>query len=181
MALAREPVDRPALRRGRRGVGGHQAAAYVTDVWLTPPGVLALLGPFDLDPCAADEPRPWPTAARHFTRTDDGLSREWSGRVWCNPPYGPHIGKWLERLARHGNGIALVFARTETRAWFDWVWPAADTVCFVRGRLNFHGPDGIRSLKNCGAPVALVAYGQENADVLGRSGLGQCVVLEDLS
>ena len=33
-----------------------------SEVWITPPWILRALGPFDLDPCAADQ-QPWPTAA----------------------------------------------------------------------------------------------------------------------
>ena len=46
-----------------------------SDVWLTPPEILHSLGDFDLDPCASRE-RPWPTADKHLTIDDDGLSRE---------------------------------------------------------------------------------------------------------
>src|SRR5437867_202275 len=58
-------------------MGGHQSSHMQTDVWLTPPHILAALGPFDLDPCAAPEPRPWPTAERHIALPDDGLAADW--------------------------------------------------------------------------------------------------------
>ena len=93
-----------------------------TDEWLTPPQLLKALGPFDLDPCAPVE-RPWPTARVHYTRSDDGLAQRWFGFVWLNPPYGQATGRWLERLHLHGDGLALVFARTET-AWFQGAWMA---------------------------------------------------------
>ncbi|WP_223160903.1 phage N-6-adenine-methyltransferase [Salinicola aestuarinus] len=83
------------------------------DEWLTPPSILEALGSFDLDPCSPVE-RPWDTASEHLTLHDDGLSAAWRGRVWLNPPYGRETGLWLEKLAEHGDGIALVFARTET-------------------------------------------------------------------
>lgn len=144
---------------GRAGIGGHHRVnSGVTDVWLTPPEILTELGPFDLDPCAAD-PRPWPTAFRCFTKADDGLAQEWHGRVWLNPPYGQDIGRWMERLAAHGEGTALVFARTETDWFHRWVWPHASGLRFLRGRLNFHRPDGTRSRYNAGGPSVLVAYG----------------------
>lgn len=66
------------------------------------------LGPFDLDLCAAPEPGPWPTAGAHFS--ENGLMLDWFGFVWCNPPYGDYTSKFLERMAIHRNGIALVFA-----------------------------------------------------------------------
>lgn len=140
-------------------------------VWLTPPEVIHALGQFDLDPCAAPEPRPWPTATRHITLPDDGLMDEWSGRVWCNPPFGHHTAAWLERMARHGNGIALAFARTDTRMFQEWVWPYASGVLFVAGRPHFHLADGTRAEGNSGGPIALVAYGDNNMDALQASGI----------
>ena len=63
--------------------------------WLTPPGIVKAVGPFDLDPCAPIS-RPWNTAENHLTIEDDGLNSEWNGRVWCNPPYSrATIDEWL--------------------------------------------------------------------------------------
>ena len=110
--------------------------------WLTPLELIAALGEFDLDPCTP-EIMPWQTARFRYTRRNDGLSSPWFGRVFLNPPFGPYARKWLARLREHGNGIALVPARTETRMFFESVWGYADGVCFVRGRLKFHHPDGV--------------------------------------
>ena len=82
-----------------QAIGSHQSARMLTDTWLTPPEILEALGSFDLDPCAAPDPRPWPTAAWHIARPADGLAATWAGRVWLNPPYGPATGRWLGRLA----------------------------------------------------------------------------------
>ena len=144
------------------GMGSHQSAAMLKDEWLTPPEILWALGPFDLDPCSPIN-RPWPTAAEHYTVADDGLSLPWIGRVWCNPPYGASVARWLSRLADHGNGIALIFARTETACWVEQVWAKADAILFVAGRLHFHHFDGTRAAANSGAPSALVAYGRSKA------------------
>jgi len=146
------------------------------DEWLTPPEILANLGKFNLDPCAPVV-RPWNTAAKHYTREDDGLSRKWSGRVWLNPPFGREAVKWLRKLATHGDGIALVAARTETAAWYECIWGTADAVCFVRGRPHFHYVDGTRAKANSGAPIALIAYGQWNGYLLDKAGLGFTVHL----
>ncbi|WP_420408632.1 DNA N-6-adenine-methyltransferase [Hoeflea sp.] len=164
------------------GIGGHHSARARTDVWLTPPSLLDSLGgalSFDLDPCAAPEPRPWPTAREHYALPENGLALPWFGRVWLNPPYSAHeIGRWLARMAGHGNGIALIFARTETASFCRHVWDAADAVLFLEGRLNFHLPNGRRAAKNAGAPSVLCAYGTDNADCLAGSGLeGQFVPL----
>lgn len=142
-----------------------------SDVWLTPPAIIDALGPFDLDPCAAPEPRPWPTATDHITLPDDGLSPEWGwgdAFVWCNPPFGPEAGRWLVRMADHGNGIALCPARTETRWFVAGVWNGATAVLFLHGRPHFHHADGTRGAANSGAPIVLVAYGAAAADRLRR-------------
>lgn len=152
-------------------MGGHQSASMITDTWLTPPFVLEALGSFDLDPCAAPDPKPWPTADVHYTLPTDGLSEDWFGRVWLNPPYSKEAVKWLRKLAQHGTGTALVFARTET-AWFvETVWEAATAVLFLHGRLHFHYADGTRAPANSGAPSCLVGYGQQDADILAECGL----------
>ncbi len=123
--------------------------------WLTPPSILKALGHFDLDPCAP-EVRPWDIADVHYST--NGLEREWRGRVFCNPPYAPNLSKWLAKLADHGNGIALTFARTETRAFQQHVFPKASALLFIAGRLRFWRTDGTEA--DCAAaPSVLIAYG----------------------
>lgn len=149
-----------------RAMGSHQSARAETTTWLTPPSLVEALGPFDLDPCAAPSPRPWPTATRHIELPEDGLAAEWAGRVWLNPPYSFEAWKWLDKLADHGQGTALVFARTETAGFVRQVWNKATGVLFLHGRLHFHYPDGTRAPANSGAPSCLVAYGQTDAERL---------------
>ena len=151
-------------------MGGHHSAAAMKDEWLTPPEILRELGHFYLDPCSPIE-RPWPTAEQHYTITDNGLLQHWQGRVWCNPPYGLEAARWLARCAEHGNAVALIFARTETRMFFEYVWPRADAMLFLEGRLHFHHVDGSRARANSGAPSVLVAYGENNARVLLHCGI----------
>jgi len=144
---------------------GNETSVSATDVWLTPPHIFKALGPFDLDPCASED-RPWDTAKTHYTIKDDGLAQPWSGRIWCNPPYGPKMSPFLEKLATHpGGGVALVFARTETRAFFDHVWAKATGILFLKGRLKFHKPDGELG-GTAGSPSVLIAYGEAEAEVL---------------
>lgn len=102
-------------------LSGHQSAAMKSDVWLTPPEILKPLGAFDLDPCAPAI-RPWEMAARHISPPECGLKAEWKGRVWCNPPFGREAAAWLKKMAEHGNGIALIPARTETAMFYESMW-----------------------------------------------------------
>lgn len=112
--------------------------------WYTPPhviqGVLQVLGEIDLDPCAdADKSVP---AKNHYTQQDDGLSWQWEGSVYMNPPYGKVIFDWVKKLKSEYEAgdvtaaIALVPARTDTE-WFAALedYPR----CFIRGRLKFSG------------------------------------------
>ena len=164
-----EPVDLFGYAEATRNTQAHRAGGG-TDQWLTPPGILASLGLFDLDPCAAPEPRPWPTAATHYTPVEDGLRQPWHGRCWVNPPYSA-IGLWLSKLADHGTGTALIFARTETAAFRQQVWGRATALRFLYGRIVFHSTDGRPGKWNGGAPSVLVAYGDADADALADADL----------
>ena len=150
-----------------------------TNEWLTPPEILKALGTFDLDPCAHPQ-QPWRTAVRMIAPPEDGLAAEWTGRVFLNPPYGQQIAVWLKKLVEHGNGIALVPARTEVESWF-WphIWLKADAIFFFRGRLFFRQPDGSKR-GNAGHGSVLAAYGQHNVDAIVSSDLpGRIVYLDN--
>jgi hypothetical protein len=149
-------------------MGGHQSSDMGKDEWLTPPEIIKMLGSFDLDPCSPGLRRPWDTAKIHYSLQEhgDGLLCEWIGRVWLNPPYGRETGNWLAKLADHGNGIALIFARTETEMFFEQVWERADALLFLRGRLHFYHVDGTKAAANAGAPSVLIAYGENNVNSL---------------
>lgn len=155
----------------------HQVTIGKSQVHLTPRRILDPLGAFDLDPCGND-PRPWDCAQQTYTECDDGLSLAWHGRVWLNPPFNRyHIRLWLDRMARHGAGIALVHARTET-GWFNPIWDNAAALFFIAGRVTFCRPDGSPQIftkptskafgksANSGAPVILAAFGRRDADLL---------------
>lgn len=164
-----------------RAIGSHHSAAAKSVVWLTPQEIIDALGgwrSFDLDPCAAPAPRPWPTALSMNAQADaNGLLIKWHGRVWLNPPYSSaEIERWLRRLADHGRGTSLIFARTETEAFRRQVWERAAGLLFIHGRLHFHTPDGRRATKNSGAPSVLCAYGQEDLDRLAASPIDGALV-----
>lgn len=152
------------------------------DEWLTPPYISKALGEFDLDPCQPINP-PFVHAKKGYTILDDGLAHSWEGRVWCNPPYGRETFTWLNKLADHSNGIALVFSRTETIGFHAQIWGRADAVFFFKGRLKFYHVDGTEG--NCAnAPSCLVAYGQNNVNSIREAvekGLikGKLVVIDN--
>lgn len=118
--------------------------ANSTDEWYTPKEILDALGPFDLDPCAPVVPL-WPTAATMYNKNDDGLSKPWFGRVWLNPPYSrPLIEQFINRMAEHGNGIALLFNRCDSKMFQDVIFKKASAMKFLRHRIKFYRSDGCR-------------------------------------
>ena len=126
-------------------LGSHQTSIGKTQVHITPRWIIEALGPFDLDPAAAD-PRPWDCAAVNYTERDDGLRQPWFGRPFLNPPFYRYVVPlWIRKLARHGCGTALLHARTETD-WFEPIWESATAF----------GSDDSERLKTSGIPGAFV-------------------------
>lgn len=110
-----------------------------TDMWATPQDLFDELNAefhFETDVCAV------PSNAKckeYYTPLDDGLSQEWSGVCWCNPPYGREIGKWVEKAATSkALTVMLIPARTDTKWFHDYVYNKAETR-FIKGRLKFGG------------------------------------------
>jgi hypothetical protein len=158
-------------------MSGHQRGYRGDSVeWYTPPEIFTALElTFDLDPCSPlAGPVPWIPAERFITADDDGLSSAWNGRAWLNPPYGPETAVWLARLAEHGQGVALVPARTDTR-WFHATAPLASGICFLAGRPHFYRPDLTRAPFNSGAPIMLLGFGATCGDAVLNCGLGLCL------
>jgi hypothetical protein len=164
----------------------HESTYNESKEWYTPRPIFDALGlEFDLDPCSPGKDIvPWIPAKHHLTYLDDGLNAHWEGRVWMNPPYGMDTPKWFKHLAMVGNGIALVFARTDTK-WFHRYIPRADAICFVDGRVQFvpaekdgadypalYAAGKYKPKGGCGAASMLVAFGADNAEALFRCGLG---------
>ena len=164
----------------------HESTHNESKEWYTPREIFkALAIDFDLDPCSPGQDIVrWIPAQIHYTIREDGLTSKWFGNVFMNPPYGSDTPHWMRRLSEHGNGIALVFARPDTR-WFQKYAPLSDAICFISGRIAFVRSatkekdypamyaDGIWKPKGgCGAASMLVAFGKENAEALFKSNLG---------
>lgn len=114
-----------------------------TDLWSTPQYFFDALDNefhFTLDACALPENA---KCERYFTPEQDGLKQEWTGTVWCNPPYGRKIGSWIRRgylTAKTGNAtvVMLLPARTDTRWFHEYIYGKAE-IRFIKGRLKFSG------------------------------------------
>lgn len=123
----------PGLAVVLRGRDMNTAALFssATDRWSTPSSLYNSLNMefhFDFDPCPIDGKQ-------------DGLSTlltPWCGkRVFCNPPYGPNISRWLERGLEANLAVFLLPARTDTRWFHAIVLPKAKEIRFIKGRLKF--------------------------------------------
>lgn len=133
--------------------------------WYTPEYIIdSLGGKFDLDPCAPCED--WYTANKCYTKEIDGLSQEWKGRVFLNPPYlNPDIRNFVHKLADHGNGIALLFANCDNKMFFEEVFNRATSLKILRKRIPFVRPDG-KTGNRPGRGSVIVAYGEECDKIL---------------
>ena len=76
----------------------------------------------------------------------------------------------MRRMAEHGNGVLLIFARTETKSFQEYCWRRADGMLFMAGRIRFRLPGG-GIAGPAGAPSVLIAYGKDNATALEQSGI----------
>ena len=108
-----------------------------TDLWETPQHLFEELNKefcFDTDACALPENAKCP---HYYTPEQDGLKQEWTGTIWCNPPYGRSIAKWVEKAATsRATVVMLLPARTDTQ-WFHRYIYQKNEIRFIPGRLKF--------------------------------------------
>lgn len=114
-----------------------------SDEWETPDDLFRAIDAefhFTLDACALPSNA---KCSRFFSPEDDGLSQKWGGVVWCNPPYGRQIQKWVKKAYkaakdRDADVVMLLPARTDTKWFHDYIYGKAE-IRFVRGRIKFGG------------------------------------------
>lgn len=147
-----------------------------TDEWYTPRWIIDLLGPFDTDPCSPVVP-PYEIAPISYNEEQNGLTHDWQGVVWMNPPYSRKpLRQFCEKMARHGNGLALLMNRQDNLLWQEVIFPSARSMLFMRHRVKFLRPDGTTGSPFYGS--CLVAWGDECDRRLRQSGIeGKYVVL----
>jgi phage N-6-adenine-methyltransferase len=128
-------------------LGPHVSFNSEENEWYTPKGYIEaarrVMGGIDLDPASSDFANQTVKADKYYTMYDDGLSHDWAGRVWMNPPYAAElIGKFTNKLNKHcasgdvSEAIVLVNNATET-SWFADLVSVASAVLFPRGRIRF--------------------------------------------
>lgn len=153
----------------------HETPVGATTEWYTPPELFERLGlTFDLDPASPlSGPVAWVPAKRFYSPADDGLAQPWEGRVWLNPPYGPTAPAFIRKMVEHRDGLLLIPARTETRA-FQHAAARADAVCFMRDRLHHIREDGFQARSSFAS--VLMAFGAHSALTLRDADLGWMVL-----
>ena len=129
-----------------------------TEEWATPQEFYNALDAefhFTLDPCSTDENA---KCAKHYTKEQDGLAQDWTGEtVFCNPPYGREMPKWIRKCYEHYTGgdiaVMLIPARTDTKAFHEYINGKAE-IRFIKGRLKFGG-----SQNSAPFPSMVVVFG----------------------
>ena len=92
---------------------------------------------FTLDPCCTKNNH---LCNNYYTKEDDGLSYDWTDEyVFCNPPYGREIGKWVEKCATEkALSVMLIPARTDTKYFHKWIYNKPNVeIIFLKGRIKF--------------------------------------------
>lgn len=115
-----------------------------TDMWSTPDEFFDILNNefnFTLDPCATKENA---KCNKYYTEIENGLIQDWGGEtVFCNPPYGRNIYKWVKKSYEESKKentvvVMLIPARTDTKYFHEFIYHNAE-IRFLKGRLKFGG------------------------------------------
>jgi phage N-6-adenine-methyltransferase len=160
----------------------HLAQGTGDNEWYTPEQYIdaarSVMGAIDLDPASSEHAQATVKAGKHYTINDSGLSKEWAGRVWLNPPYAqPHIHDFVAKLAeeyssgRVTEAILLTHNYTDTR-WFHLAAKHATAILFTRGRIGFEDPAGNKAAPTQGQ--SFFYYGDNLAEfknIFGEFGL----------
>jgi DNA N-6-adenine-methyltransferase (Dam) len=147
-----EEPTRAAVARAVSRNGGWFSQTTGNHEWYTPPEYVELarevMGAIDVDPASNLIAQETVKAATFYTKDDDGLTKEWNGRVWLNPPYShPENEQFVDKLiveidaGRTTEAILLTNNASET-AWFQKAAPYASALCFAATRLRFLVPAG---------------------------------------
>lgn len=141
-----------------------------------------VMGAIDLDPASSEYAQRTVRATQYFTIDDDGLAREWHGRVWLNPPYHRELAPlFIEKLIAEYNAfriesaILLTNNSTDT-GWFRAAAQQCLALCFTTGRIRFEVPERDPVLPTQGQ--AFFYFGPDTGiftDVFGE--LGFCVTV----
>ena len=133
----------------------------------TPPWVFETLNiKFDLDVAAPIEHKDHVPATNRLTVLDDGLAQEWTGKVWCNPPFSSPK-PWVSKFINHGNGILLAPIGSNGH-WVTELFDSSASVRLLNPTMKFVDQDG--NLRPVMWRIALWAMGDECVKALANFG-----------
>jgi hypothetical protein len=134
----------------RRGCGSDRSVEWYTPSRYVESARRVLGGTIDLDPCSCTEAQEQVRAEQYFTREQDGLSQEWHGTIWANPPYAARdvsafVTKLLKEYAdlRVTSAVLLTNAYSDT-GWFHEAAAACRAICLTKGRIYFSRPGAVQ-------------------------------------
>lgn len=108
-----------------------------TDLWETPQDFFNKLNEefcFETDVCALPENA---KCKNFYSPEENGLSQNWGGICWCNPPYGRKIGEWVKKASESKATVVMLLpARTDTKWFHEYIYGKAE-IRFIKGRLKF--------------------------------------------
>lgn len=136
----------------------HYSPAWIFDAF----GVI-----FDLDVCAPEGGVPWIPAKKSFSKLDDGLTQDWYGLVYMNPPYSKTT-PWVEKFKKHNNGIALMPVTASN--WCKDFMQTVEAFCIADQRIYFQHPT--KKKKPIMWQTGFYALG-EGVEILEKAGIGR--------
>jgi len=170
-------ADEVSISTAYKQINVHVGHNSGENEWYTPSEYIeaarATMGTIDCDPASSAKANETVNAATYFDKEADGLTKEWDGNVWMNPPYAqPLMAQFAEAIAYKfesgeiNQAVALVNNATET-AWFQRMARASCAICFPTSRIKFIDQNG----KASGAPLQgqAVLYMGDNAELFARN------------
>lgn len=159
--------------------------------WYTPAHVIEaarqVMGGIDLDPASCETAQEVVRAERWYGVDDDGLDRNWSGRVWMNPPYslkGEYaLDVWITRLQRDfrsgavDEAVMLINNVADSQAGASAL-AESSAACFTCPRLKFKRPGAMDANPPLGQMILLYSHREEAVAEFARvfGGIGTVVV-----
>lgn len=157
-ALAAIAQSEPAKEVMREAVKNHRTIGTGENEWYTPAEYVEMarkvMGGIDLDPASCAQANEVVAAATFYTKEDDGLSKDWAGRLWLNPPYSRDLmPAFVEKLRTsylegEVDQAVLVSHNNTDTAWFHNLASVASAICFPKKRIRFYRDEEIAAPTN---------------------------------
>ena len=130
----------------------HQTRATGVSEWYTPPEIIGaarqVMGSIMVDPASCEEANKIIKADTYYTKEDDGLSKDWTGTVWMNPPYSqPLVSKFCDKFIERKmigaitQGCVILNNATETK-FLQKMLVCCTAICLIKGRVKFLDAEG---------------------------------------